>query len=218
MNQPLVEIIDVTENPKYERFLYRCIFHVKKSLARSVIFKNYEYRHKYLKSAIPRGFHKKVLFYRGNHVGMIEYAPAQASGLPIKGKNIIVMNCIWVHRSGAGNHFGKRLMIHMMEENKEANGFATLGCGKTFYSAFIRKDDMEKIGFKSVKSIRVKHKGIRKAKPFTIHLMWLPITKNAKPPSWDESKLLEGLFFCEGHPLHHERHGVRLLKHILEKC
>ena len=27
-----------------------------------------------------------------------------------------------------------------------------------------------------------------------------------KPPTWDESKLLEGVYFCRGHSLFHDRH------------
>jgi hypothetical protein len=30
----------------------------------------------------------------------------------------------------------------------------------------------------------------------------MPITKNAKPPSWDKEKLLEGETFCLAHPLY----------------
>jgi len=214
---PSIEIVDVTEDPKYERFLYWCIFHTKEDFPRSSIYGKYRHRREYLESAIPKGFRKKVLFYKGDHAGMIEYAPAEASGLPIMSENVIVMNCIWVHRRAAGHHFGKQLVAHMMEDKKGVAGFAILGC-EEFHRVYVRKDDMERLGFESVKSIKVKHKGIRKGGCFTIHLMWMPAAKNAKPPSWDESKLLEGLFFCEHHPLYHGRYGCGELKYILEKC
>jgi len=213
-----VKIVNVTEDPKYERFLYWCIFHTEKGFPRGVVYKKYRHRRKYLTSAIPKGFRKKVLFYKGDHVGMIEYAPAEASGLPIKGKNVIVMNCIWVHRRAAGHHLGKRLVAHMMKDEKGAAGFATLGCEDGPHWVYVRKDDMERLGFQSVKSVKVKHKGKREGGCFTIHLMWMPATKNAKPPTWNESTLLEGLYFCEHHPLYHGKHGCRELKYILEKC
>ena len=125
--RPLIEIVDVTEDPKYERFLYWCIFHTTKDFPGSAVYGMYRHRREYLESAILKGFRKKVLFYEGDHVGMIEYAPAEASGLPILGKNVIVMNCIWVHRRAAGRHFGRRLVAHMMQDKKGAAGFATLG-------------------------------------------------------------------------------------------
>ena len=213
-----VEIVDVTENPKYERFLYWCIFHTMKDFPGSAIYGKYRHRREYLESAIPKGFRKKVLFYKGDHVGMIEYAPAEVSGLPILGENVIVMNCIWVHRRAAGHHFGKRLVAHMREDRKGAAGFATLGCEDGPHGVYVRKDDMERLGFESLKSIGVKHKGKRRGRCFTIHLMWMPATENTKPPTWDETKLMEGLFFCEHHPLYHGKHGCGELKHILEKC
>ena len=212
-----IEIVDVTVDPKYERFRYWCIFHTNKDFLGSAIDRWYKDRRGYLESAIPKGFRKKILFYRGDHVGMIEYAPAEASGLPIMGENVIVMNCIWVHKRAAGHHFGKQLVAHMMKDKKNAAGFATLGC-EDFHRVYVRKDDMEMLGFESVKSIRVKHKGMGNKGCFSIHLMWMPATENAKSPTWDETKLLEGLFFCEHHPLYHRKHGCRELKYILEKC
>jgi len=217
MTSNSIEIVDVTEEPKYERFLYWCIFHMKRDFSESVIYESYRHRREYLESAIARGFRKKILFYEGNHVGMIEYAPAEVSGLPILGENIVVMNCIWVHRRAVGHNFGKRLIAHMKKDEKGAAGFATLGCDG-FHRVYVRKEDMERLGFESVKSVKVRHKGKCKAGCFTIHLMWMPVAQNAKPPTWDESKLLEGLFFCEHHPLYHGKHGCGELKRILERC
>jgi ribosomal protein S18 acetylase RimI-like enzyme len=124
---PSADIVDVTEDPEYERFLYWCIFHTKRDFPGSVIYGKYRDRRGYLESAIPKGFQKKVLFYKGDHVGMIEYAPAEVSGLPIMGENVIVMNCIWVHRRAAGHHFGKRLVAHMMEDEKGGYWVCHLG-------------------------------------------------------------------------------------------
>ncbi|GAH42628.1 unnamed protein product [marine sediment metagenome] len=214
--QSSVEIVDVTKDPKYERFLYWCIFHTKKEFIGKSIHKTYKHRYEYLKTMIPKGFRKKVLFYKGDHVGMIEYAPVEASGFPIIGENVIVMNCIWVHKRAAGHHFGKLLIEHMMEDKKGTTGFATLGC-EGFHRVYVKKDDMEKLGFYSLKSMKVKHKGKKKGGCFTIHLMWMPVVKNAKLPTWNESKLMEGLYFCEHHPLYHGKHGCAELRFILEK-
>jgi len=125
--QSSVEIVNVTENSKYERFLYWCIFHTKEGFTRGAVYEKYRHRREYLTSAIPKGFRKKVLFYKGDHVGMIEYTPAEAAGLPIMGQNVIVMNCIWVHRRAAGHHFGKRLIAHMKKDEKRGCWVCHLG-------------------------------------------------------------------------------------------
>jgi len=125
---PSIEVADVTEDPRYERFLYWCIFHTTEDFPRGTIYGKYRHRREYLESAIPKGFRKKVLFYKGDCVGMIEYAPAEVSGLPILGENVIVMNCVWVRRRAAGHCFGRSLVTHMTEDMKGAAGFATLGC------------------------------------------------------------------------------------------
>ena len=61
-------------------------------------FRKYKNRRRYLESAIPRGFRKKMLFFNRVAVGQIEYAPAEASGYPICDGNVVVLNCIWVLR------------------------------------------------------------------------------------------------------------------------
>lgn len=220
-----VEIIDVTENPEYERFLYRCLFHSRKD-AYGKHFRSrrdafYKQRHEYLQSAIPKGFHKKILIFKGDQVGTIEYAPADGSGLPITGDNVIVMNCIWVQRRGRGHSFGKQLLKDTVESEKGASGFATMAL-ENYWGPYFKRSEMKILGFKSVKSVRVRHKTKNRKSCFKLHLMWLPVTEDSKPPTWDESKLLEGVHFCRGHSLYHDRHLKRdqrlQLREVLEKC
>jgi len=220
-----VEIVDVTENPEYERFLYRCLFHSRKDTYgnhfRSRRDAFYKQRREYLQSAIPKGFHKKILIFKGDHVGTIEYAPVAGSGLPIIGDNVIVMNCIWVQRRARGHNFGKQLLKDMMESEKGASGFATIAL-ENYWNPYFKRSEMKSLGFKSVKSIRVRHKTKNRKRPFKLHLMLLPVTEDSKPPTWNESKLLEGVYFCRGHSLYHDRHlkpHQRLkLREVLEKC
>lgn len=89
-----VEIVDVIENPEYERFLYRCLFH-----SRSDTYGNhfrrkreafYEQRCQYLQSAIPKGFHKKILIFKGDPVGTIEYAPLRVLVFPFLGMMLLL--------------------------------------------------------------------------------------------------------------------------------
>ncbi len=187
------KIIDITQNDKYEKYLYRCLAPMP--------FRKYSNRKMYLEKAIPKGFHKKLLIFHGEIVGQIEYAPAEASGYPINGENVLGINCIWVLRKTKGHNFGKQLLKDMTENEKNADGFATIAL-ENHWSPWFNKRQIEKLGFKSIDSIRVTHKRKHKRRIFSIHLMWMPATKNAKPPKWDKQKLLEGENFCLAHPLY----------------
>lgn len=202
-----VEIIDVTESREYEIYLYKCLSPIP--------FRKYRKRHEYLEAATPKGFHKKLLIFNGEVVGQIEYAPAKASGYPITGDDVIVMNCIWVLRKAKGRNLGKRLLMDMMESERDAAGFATIGL-ENHWSPWLKKWQMEKLGFKPLKSVNVMHKIKHRGQCFKIHLMWLPATENANPPAWNESQLLEGVNFCLAHPLYHPEKPKP--KEILEKC
>lgn len=202
-----IEIIDITENSEYERYLYKCLVPMP--------FRKYMKRHEYLEAAIPKRFHKKLLVLNGQVVGQIEYAPAEACGYLITGNDTIVMNCIWVLRKAKGRSLGKQLLTDMMKSEKNAVGFATIGL-ENHWSPWFKKQQMEKLGFKSLDSVRVMHKTKHKGECFKIHLMSLPTTENANLPTWNKSKLLEGEDFCRTHPLYHPEKPK--LKEIFEKC
>lgn len=202
-----IKIIDITKDSEYERHLYRCLSPLP--------FIKYRKRREYLETAIPRGFHKKLLIFNGEIVGQIEYAPVEASGYPIIGNNIIVMNCIWVLRRAKGHNLGKQILSDMMESERDAVGFATIGL-ENHWSPWMIKWQLEKLGFRSIDSIKVKHKTKHVDECFKIHLMWQPTTEKGKPPTWSKLKLLEGVDFCLAHPLYHPEKPV--LKEIFEKC
>jgi len=157
-----VKIIDITTDKQYERYLYRCLAPMP--------FRKYRKRRVYLEFAIPRGFHKKLLDFQGEIVGQIEYAPANASGYPIEGDNVVVMNCIWVLRRAKGHNLGKQLLNDMMKSEKGAAGFATIAL-ENHWSGWFLKGHMEKLGFKSIDSIKVRHKTKHTGQCFKIHLM-----------------------------------------------
>ena len=188
------EIVDVTSDSRYEPFLYRCLAPMP--------FRKYRRRREYLEAAIPKGFRKKILILRGDVVGTIEYAPQEGAGYPINGENIITMNCIWVLRRAKGHRLGTHLLKDMMESEPNASGFATIGIDD-HWSPWFRRSQIEKLGFKSIDSIRVVNKRKHSDRPFKIHLMWLPRHESARPPTWDRKKLLEGEYFCRAHPFYH---------------
>jgi len=101
-----------------------------------------------------------------------------------------------------------------METERKAAGFATIAL-ENHWSGWLKKEQMEILGFKSLDSVDVKHKTKHTEQCFKMHLMWLPTTKNASPPTWNKSKLLEGVHFCIAHPLYHPEKPT--LKRIFEK-
>lgn len=153
-------------------------------------FRKYKSRNEYLEKAIAKGFHKKLLTLNNKVVGQIEYAPPEASGYPIIGDDIIVLNCIWVLRKAKGHDFGKVLIENMVNNEKRAAGFATIGL-ENHWSPWFMKWQMEKLGFKPVDSIKVSHKLKHKQQAFGIYLMWMPMKEKAKLPTWDKQKILE---------------------------
>jgi hypothetical protein len=95
-------IVDITRMRSYEKYLNTCLVGLPS--------KSYRKRSEYLEKSIPNGFHKKLLIHKKEVVGQIEYSPSEVSYYPIKGENLIVMNCIWVLRKGKGHDFGRQLL------------------------------------------------------------------------------------------------------------
>jgi hypothetical protein len=187
------EIIDITHDRDYEKYLYKCLAPAP--------FRRYGRRQKYLEKAIPERFHKKLLIFDGDVVGQIEYAPAEVSGYPIIGNNVIVMNCLWVLRRAKGHDFGRLLTEDMIKTEKDAVGFATIAL-ENHWSPWFKRWQMEKLGFKPLDKIDVSHKAKNKERVFRIYLMWIPVKEKAKPPKLDKEKILEGETFCISHPLY----------------
>jgi GNAT superfamily N-acetyltransferase len=198
-------IVDITKTDEYVKYLNRCFV--------GPVSRQYKKRMEYLKEAIPKGFHKKLLLFNEQVVGQIEYSPAEVSYYPVIGDNVIVLNCIWVLKKARGHNFGKRLLQDMMKSEKEASGFATIAL-ENHRSPWFRKNQMEKLGFRPLNSITVVHKA-KCLQAFKIYLMWMPIVKDAKPPTWNTQRLLEGITSCTAHPLYHPQ--TYEPKEILEK-
>lgn len=207
MGSPNIEIIDVIRVPGGEQYLYKCLAPHP--------FKWYRKRAKYLEEAILRGLRKEILLLDGSAVGMIEHAPAEASGYPISGPGVWVMNCIWVLRRAKGHKFGKMLMGRMLGAAKDSEGFATIALDG-HPSPWLRLRHMEYLGFHSIDSMRIRHKVKRPEVCFTIHLMWMPTVEAAKPPAIDWDEMMKGIDFCIAHPLYNaEGLGLEV---IFEEC
>jgi len=207
VDAPDIEILDAIRNPELEKFLYKCLAPHP--------HRRYKKRARYLEGAVPGGLRKEILFLEGDAVGMIEYAPAGASGYPIWGEGVWVMNCIWVLRRAKGRCLGKMLMGRMLEDAKGAEGFATIALeGHT--SPWLRLRHMEFLGFRSIDSRRMRHKVKRPEVCFETHLMWMPLEESAEKPTMDWVGMLKGVDFCIAHPLYRaERLGLEV---AFEEC
>jgi hypothetical protein len=183
--KPKIKILDITRNKEYEPRLFRCLAPMP--------FRKYRRRVQYLETAVPKGFHKRIMFLDGDLIGQIEYAPAEASGLPISGDGVVVMNCIWVLRRAKGHNLGRTSL--------DAAGFATLAL-ENHPSPWMKKDQIEKLGFVSMDSVELRHKAKHKENSFAVHLMWLALKEEAERPGWSVEDLLEGVTFCMAHPLY----------------
>jgi hypothetical protein len=204
-------IIDISKASEYQKYLYKCLVGPQS--------KWYKKRIEYLKEAIPKGFHKKLLMLSDKVVGQIEYSPAEVSYYPIAGDNVIVLNCIWVLRKAKGHNFGKQLLEDMTTSEKTAHSFATIAL-ENHWSPWFKKEQMEKLGFTPLDSIKVRHKLKYKEKVFSIYLMWKPNTEDAKPPKWNRQKVLEGITQCIAHPLYHPQtyEPKQILEKSAERC
>ena len=103
----------------------------------------------------------------------------------------------------------------MITSEKDAACFATIGL-EDHWSPWFKKWQMEKLGFKSIDSIKVMHKVRHRGECFKIHLMWLPMRKDAVQPEWDKKEMLKSVDFCIAHTLYRaEKFGDT---EILEEC
>jgi len=197
---PNFKIVEATREARYEIFLYKCLSPIP--------FRRYKRRRVYLERAIPKGLRKKIIFYNGVAVGQIEYCPAEVAPYPISCKEkCVIMSCIWVLRKAKGHGFGKALMNEMLREYKDAACFATIGF-EGHWSPWFKKWQMEKLGFKPIDSVEVRHKIRHRGQTFKIFLMWLPWKSASAKPSWNKEEMLKGVDFCLAHPLYRaEKYG-----------
>lgn len=201
-------VVDVTHSKEHEKHLHGC-------LASFTRVRRYRKRSEYLAEAIGKGLRKHVLFMDEEAVGMIEYAPPDASPYPIDGEGVVVMSCVWVLRRAAGRGFGKMLLERMQEDARDAAGFASIALSG-HPSPWLRLSQMERLGFTSIDSRRIRHKVKKPDQCFEVHLMWMPVSGHTAEPEMDWREMLKGVDYCIGHPLYRAKsHG---LEEPLEFC
>ena len=106
---------------------------------------------------------------------------------------------------------GRLLVKHMVKGERKAAGFATIAL-ENHWSPWFKKDQIERLGFKSVSSIDLAHKTKHKDHVFRVHLMWMPTPEKAKVPNWSKQEFLEGETFCTAHPLYRPQKWKKSLR------
>ncbi len=77
--------------------------------------------------------------------------------LSISGEHVIVMNCVSVLRKAKMHGFGRLLVEHMVKSKRNVYGFATIAL-ENHWGPWFTKDQIERLGFRSVDSIDLVHK------------------------------------------------------------
>lgn len=140
-----------------------------------------------------------MLLLEGDAVAQIEYAPAEASGYPIWGEDIWVMNCIWVLRKAGGRGLGHLLMERMFKVIGDASGVATIAL-EGHHSPWLKLMHMKYLGFESLGCRGMRYRLKQRELCFKVHLMWMPFKTEANPPEMDWIAMLKGVDFCLAHP------------------
>jgi GNAT superfamily N-acetyltransferase len=90
---------------------------------------------------------------RRSKKGLIEYIPIEIAPEPVKGKNSLLINCIWVLPRFKKAGIGKGLMQHFLDDAKKVGGASVLSYegDKWFgYFDYMPASFFKRLGFKEV--------------------------------------------------------------------
>jgi uncharacterized protein YciI len=152
-------------------------------------------RKDYLRFAEGRGRVKMLLLHEDQVAGQIEFAPPEASGLPISGENLTVINCLWVLDAFSGLEGGRKLLAACAARAR-SSALATIGYNDTL--PWLPRSFFERQGFSVVDEVETGR--FFGNTPIVAYLLWRPLSDGLNAPSWDRDALLEGVNFCPGYP------------------
>jgi len=132
---------------------YLCLWGVSKKQKEAM--KEYmEKRLKWIKEMWPKGLEIIVaLSSRKGKRGLIEYMPIEVAPEPVKGKNSLFINCIWVLPRFKKTGIGKELMQHFLDDARKVGGATVLSyeSDKWFgYFNYMPTNFFKQFGFKEV--------------------------------------------------------------------
>lgn len=183
-------VIEAEEHPRRDELLAQCF-------APDQIAVDAPARRDYLRRAGQSGLRKLLLlhFDVDEVAGQIEFAPPEASGLPIEGESLTVINCLWVTDAYTGLD-GGRYLLAACGERAGTRSLATIGYNATL--PWLSRRFFERQGFTLLDQVETgRYFGNT---PIVAYLLWRPLVEGASPPTWDTARLLEGVSFCPGYP------------------
>ena len=167
-----MEIIDLNE--KYYSIYFMCLEDWSDEVKEAG-----DHKEKWFNKFRDKGLRVKIAVENGVACGMIQYLPIEYS--MVEGKDLYVINCIWVHghKQGIGNFqkrgIGTELIKAAEEDVKLLNrkGIVAWGLSLPFW---MKASWFKKKGYK-----KVDKKGIAV-------LLWKPFLEDAIPPKWIREK------------------------------
>jgi hypothetical protein len=89
----------------------------------------------------------------------------------------------------------------MKEKIIKARSVATIAL-EGHYSPWFKLPQIERLGFRSIDSRRMRHRAKHRDVCFGVHLMWMPLDHGAETPEMAWEKMFQGVDFCIAHPLY----------------
>ena len=105
---------------------YLCLWGIGKK-QKEAMKGHMEKRLRWIEETFPKGLEIIVaLSPRRSKKGLIEYLPIEVAPEPVKGKNSLFIDCIWVLPRFTKAGIGKKLMHYFLEEAKKIGGASVL--------------------------------------------------------------------------------------------
>jgi uncharacterized protein YciI/ribosomal protein S18 acetylase RimI-like enzyme len=185
------EVVAADEHPRGGEMMTHCFASEQLEEGNTV-------RREYLRRVQGRGLQKLLLVHsRGGEkvAGQIEYAPAEVSALPIQGERLTVINCIWVLDACSGLGGGSMLLAGCAER-VDSESLATVAFNATL--PWLGKGFFIRQGFTILDQAETGR--FFGNTPIVAYLLWRPLREGASPPTWDRTRLAQGINHCPGYP------------------
>lgn len=130
---------------------YLCLWGIRRK-QKEAMKEHMEKRLQWIKEMMPKGLEIIAAFGpRKSKRGLIEYLPVEMAPEPVKGKNSLFINCIWVLSRYSKRGIGNGLMQHFLREARKVGGATVLAYegDKWFgYFDYMPAGFFRKFGFK----------------------------------------------------------------------
>jgi glutamate N-acetyltransferase/amino-acid N-acetyltransferase len=137
---------------------------------------------------------KRIAYFEGAPVGQIEWTDVEDSPLPLKGRGLSAVSCLWVLRDHVHRSLGDALLAVAEQEGRD--GLCTLAYDD--FLPWMQKVWWQQRGFAIAEEAPSGR--MREGKPITAFLLWKAISRKAKRPRIDRARLARRVSYCAGYP------------------